>query len=169
MVNRFYHPDKYRRDESLGWLFMRAKSSIGAECDQRLSDHGLTHAQWVPLLTLHLHGPSPVAELVRALDIDAGAVSRLVDRLEAKGLCRRERSNSDRRVVMVSLTEAGARVTEELTAVLSDVFNAHLQGFTHAEWRMLVDLLRRFIANGDALREAREADPHAPHSHQEES
>jgi len=157
MVTRYYHPDKYRREESLGWLFMRAKQSIGAECDQRLSDHGLTHAQWVPLLTLHLHGSCPVAELVRALDIDAGAVSRLVDRLEAKNLCRRERSNEDRRVVMVSLTEQGERLTQELTAVLSDVFNAHLKGFSHAEWRTFVELLQRFVANGDALRASHEA------------
>ena len=156
MKKTFYRPDEYQRDSSVGYLLMRAKQSIGAACDERLSSHDLTHSQWVPLLKLSLCGPNPVAALVRELEIDAGAVTRLLDRLEAKGLVRRERSSEDRRVVMVHLTAEGQRVTGELTAVLADIFNAHLQGFSQDEWQQLLHLLRRFIANGDALRHSSE-------------
>ena len=149
----FYTAD-YQRDESVGWLLSRAKQSIAAACDDRLSSLDLTHSQWLPLLKLSLCGkPSPVATLVRELEIDAGAVTRLVDRLEAKGLVRRERSSEDRRVVLVHLTEEGERVAGSLTAVLADVFNAHLEGFSRDEWQVLLQLLRRFIANGEALRQ----------------
>ncbi|MGS0754965.1 MarR family winged helix-turn-helix transcriptional regulator [Roseateles sp. GG27B] len=81
-------------------------------------------------------------------------MSRLLDRLEAKGLCQRERSTEDRRVVMVSLTDEGWRVSAQLPSMLSDIFNAHLLGFTHDEWRLLLVLLHRMIANGDATRQA---------------
>jgi DNA-binding MarR family transcriptional regulator len=155
----FYSPGQYQRDQSIGWLLNRAKQSIGALCDLRLAGHGLTHSQWMPLLRLYLCGPMSVAGLVRELDVDAGAVTRMLDRLEAKQLCRRERSSEDRRVVMVSLSEEGKRQSAELLAVLSDVFNAHLDGFTHDEWRTLITLLHRFIANGDALRAAAESNP----------
>jgi DNA-binding MarR family transcriptional regulator len=154
MLPEFYRPDTYQRSESLGWLLKRLQQSIAFQADQRLHKDGLTHAQWVPLLILRLSGPSPVANLARELDTDAGAMTRLLDRLEAKGLCLRERSSEDRRVVMLSLTEEGMRLTAKLTAVLADVFNAHLQGFSEDEWRLLLSLLQRMIANGEALRQA---------------
>lgn len=151
MVTKFYTPGNYQRCESLGWLLRRLKQSIVGAADIHLAEHGLTHAQWGPMLSLRLCGTSSVAYLVRELDTDAGAMTRLLDRLEAKNLCHRERSAEDRRVVMVSLTEEGLRVTAEVTAVLSDVFNAHLAGFSEDEWRLLIKMLQRMLANGEAL------------------
>ena len=151
MVTKFYTPGNYQRCESLGWLLRRLKQSIVGAADIHLAEHGLTHAQWGPMLSLRLCGTSSVAYLVRELDTDAGAMTRLLDRLEAKNLCHRERSAEDRRVVMVSLTEEGLRVTAEVTAVLSDVFNAHLAGFSEDEWRLLIKMLQRMLVNGEAL------------------
>lgn len=151
---KFYRPESYQRSESVGWMLHKLKSSITRQVGLRLQDAGLTHAQWVPLMMLRHGGASSTAQLVRELDVDAGALTRLLDRLEAKGLIQRERSEQDRRVVMVSLNEAGERVTAELHTVLSDVLNAHLSGFSHAEWRLLLSLLQRMIDNGEALLEA---------------
>lgn len=153
-THEFYRPDTYQRSESIGWLLNRLKQSIVAQADLRLAKEGLTHAQWVPLLVLRLGGPSSVVKLAAELNTDAGATTRLLDRLEAKGLCLRERASADRRVVMVSLTDEGQRITAELTAVLADVFNAHLAGFSMEEWRTLLSLLGRMLANGEALRQA---------------
>ena len=158
MVTKFYTPGNYQRCESLGWLLRRLKQSIVSAADVHLSEHDLTHAQWGPLLLLHMNGPSSVAHLVRELDTDAGAMTRLLDRLEAKNLCQRERSADDRRVVMVNLSEEGLKITAEMTAVLSDVFNAHLDGFSEDEWRLLLKMLQRMLANGEAL-QAMQAGP----------
>ena len=154
MFTKFYTPGNYQRSESLGWLLRRLKQTIVGAADIRLAEHGLTHAQWGPMLTLRLCGTSSVAYLVRELDMDAGAMTRMLDRLEAKGLCQRERSAEDRRVVLVSLTDEGLRISAEVTAVLSDVFNAHLEGFAEDEWRMLLKLLQRMLANGEVLQAA---------------
>ena len=159
----FYQPGNYKRSESLGWLLHRARQLMTQQIDQRLVRQGLTHAQWLPLFLLRMSGPSSVASLVRELDTDAGAMTRLLDRLEAKGLCKRQRCTDDRRVVMVALTEEGQRVTAELPAVLSDVFNDHLKGFSSEEWRLLLSLLHRLIGNGEALRQAH-AEPKTPES-----
>ena len=159
----FYQPGNYKRSESLGWLLHRARQLMTQQIDQRLVRQGLTHAQWLPLFLLRMSGPSSVASLVRELDTDAGAMTRLLDRLEAKGLCQRQRCTDDRRVVMVALTEEGQRVTAELPAVLSDVFNDHLKGFSSEEWRLLLSLLHRLIGNGEALRQAH-AEPKTPES-----
>lgn len=151
---KFYSAESYRREESLGWLIKRITGSIVSMADRHMGPLGLTHAQWAPLLHLRLQGPGPVATLATELNIDPGALTRLLDRLEAKGLVRRERSSEDRRVVIVTMTEQGQQATAEVPAVLSDIFNQLLSGFTREEWRSLVSMLQRLAINGDALRAA---------------
>lgn len=152
---RFYQSASYRREDSLGWLLRKLKQSIVHQAGRQLGDHGLTHAQWGVLMVLRFgSNHCTTTALCRELDADAGALSRLLDRLEAKGLVLRERLAEDRRVVQVSLTDAGFAASDQLPALLSDVFNAHLKGFSHAEWQLLLSMLRRMIDNGEALRRA---------------
>jgi len=154
-VPDFYQPASYRREDSLGWLLRKLKQSIVHQAGRQLCDHDLTHAQWGVLMVLRFgSNHCTTTALCRELDADAGALSRLLDRLEAKGLVLRERSAEDRRVVQVSLTEAGFEASAQLPALLSDVFNAHLKGFSREEWQLLLSLLRRMIDNGEALRQA---------------
>ncbi len=94
-----------------------------------------------------------VAELARWLQLDAGSMTRLLDRLERKGLCQRIRSTQDRRVVTVRITPAGRAAVANVPTVLSAVMNAHLAGFTHAEWQTLKNLLQRMVATGEAMRD----------------
>ncbi|UDF34153.1 UNVERIFIED_ORG: MarR family transcriptional regulator [Shinella sp. XGS7] len=148
----FYSAESYVPGESLGWLIKRVQQSIVQQADKRLAGHGLTHAQWLPLFRLFFGGPCPAAQLAGDMGLDAGALTRLLDRLEAKQLIQRERSSSDRRVVMVDLSPAGRELAQGLPAVLSEVFNLHLAGFTEAEWQTLMSLLRRMLANGELLR-----------------
>ena len=77
-------------------------------------------------------------------------MTRLLDRLEAKGLCRRVRSVADRRVVNIELTEQGEEVASGIPAVLCKVQNAHLTGFSNEEFEMLKSLLRRILDNAKA-------------------
>jgi DNA-binding MarR family transcriptional regulator len=150
----FYHADSYRVEESVGAVMKAVMASIAHQVDRRLVEHDLTHAQWVPLFKL-AHGEcGTVAELARTLQSDPGAMTRALDRLEAKGLVARVRSSEDRRVVNLELTEAGREVAAVVPAVLAEVLNLHLAGFTEAEWRGLLDMLKRMRANGDALRAA---------------
>ena len=81
---------------------------------------------------------------------DPGAMTRLLDRLEAKGFCRRERSTDDRRVVRVELTPEGEVAAQEVPIVLAQVLNEHLAGFSKTEWAQLKDMLRRMVSNGEA-------------------
>lgn len=152
----FYSPQSLRAEDSIGLLSKRAMQSIVLQVDRRLAPHDLTHAQWVPLYKLAKGDCSTMAELARDVALDPAAMTRALDRLEAKGLLKRVRSTEDRRVVKLALTEEGERVAELVPAVLAEVFNAHLAGFTKAEWTTLVSLLQRLVANGDALREAKE-------------
>lgn len=150
----FYTPERYCAEESVGYLMKRVVMSVVYQADKQLDPHGLTSAQWGPLLRLKNTGGSTVAELARWLQIDAGAMTRLLDRLEKKGLCKRVRSTEDRRVVQVELTPDGEAAISAVPGVLADVMNAHLAGFSKTEWLALTTYLQRLVKTGEAMRDA---------------
>ena len=61
----FYRADRYFSEPSVGLLMKQVMLSIVAQVDLRLGVHGLTSAQWGPLLHLSKAGPSTVLELAR--------------------------------------------------------------------------------------------------------
>jgi DNA-binding MarR family transcriptional regulator len=76
-------------------------------------EFGISHAMFEVLLLLGRAGvPLPMREISQARVLTTGGVTRLVDRMEAAGLVRREVSARDGRVHLVALTDAG-----EATAV----------------------------------------------------
>lgn len=149
----FYTPETIRPDNNVGLLMKRALQSIRQTIDRDLAPHDLTQAQWLPLVRIAHGGCTTIAALARDQAIDPGAMTRAVDRLEAKGLLRRERSAPDRRVVTLVLTDTGRAAAALVPPVAVQVLNAHLAGFSPAEWQQLIGLLTRLLANGDALRE----------------
>jgi DNA-binding MarR family transcriptional regulator len=158
MPASFYRRGTFCRENSMGYLMKRIVHIMVSHVDKRLESHGLTHAQWTPLFLIHQGRASTLAELSRDLQVDAGALTRTLDRLEAKGLCRRERSTEDRRVVHLSLTPEGEVATAPVPGVLCEVSNALLAGFSQEEWQSLMDMLRRVVANAEALQDASEQD-----------
>jgi DNA-binding MarR family transcriptional regulator len=150
---KLYRAADYCAEESVGYLMKRIVVSIVHQADKKLDAHGLTSAQWGPLLKMRNSGPATVVELARWCVVDAGAMTRLLDRLEKKGLCKRVRSTTDRRVVQVELTPEGEAAIAEVPAVLADVLNAHLTGFSKSEWIALKNYLRRMAAAGEAMRD----------------
>jgi len=148
----FYQASEFRPEISVGYMMRRVLASILTDADQELAAWDVTHAQWMPLFKLYNCGQSTVAGLARDLQLDPGATTRLLDRLEGKGLLRRERSTSDRRVVHVALTPEGQAIASQVPEVLCRVLNRHLSDFTHDEWMLLRSLLERILANGEALR-----------------
>lgn len=149
----FYVPGQYRPEQSVGYLMRKVLSSILVQADAQLAAYDLTHAQWLPLYKLVMAEGNTVASLSRDLGLDPAALTRALDRLQAKGLVERVRSTHDRRVVHLVLTPAGREVAQHVPAVLADVLNGHLTGFSPAEWAQMLDMLGRMLVNGEAMRQ----------------
>ncbi len=143
----FYCAEGYRPEDSIGYLMRQIIDAVGIEVERQLAHTELTNAQWIPVFKLYVRGSSTVAELARDCRLDAGAMTRLLDRLEAKGLCQRTRSETDRRVVNITLTDAGREAAKDIPPVLSRVQNATLTGFSNEEFETLKIFLRRILAN----------------------
>ena len=149
--SEFYSGDSASRgkENSLGYLVALAHRKLFRNLESRLQPFGLTASQWAPLLAV-AHGQcDTVAGCARETGIDAGAMTRMLGRLEDKGLISRKRSDNDRRVVKITLTNTGQRTANAIPPVISDVLNDHLYGFSQNEFELLKCLLQRFLANGE--------------------
>ncbi len=151
----FYAADSYVAENgSVGYLMHRISAALVQELERQFEPSGLTNAQWKPLFKLSTGEVSTVAELARVCALDAGGMTRLLDRLEAKGLCQRERSSEDRRVVQLALTDAGREAAKTIPETLSRVQNAYLAGFSFEEWQTLKSYLRRMLDNANDIQKA---------------
>lgn len=147
----FYRGDDYPMLESVGYLLKRLRMVLDRAVDNEMAELDLTDVQWAPLLMLHHKMGTTAAELARTMCADTGAMTRLIDRLEAKELIRRVPCPHDRRVVELELTAEGSRLCREVPYGLARVINATLRGFTAEEVATLKLLLRRMLANAERL------------------
>jgi DNA-binding MarR family transcriptional regulator len=147
----FYRAESYRPEDSVGYLMRQILNRVAHEVERQLAHTDLTNAQWIPLFKLYSGQATTVAELARECHLDAGAMTRMLDRLEAKGLCTRVRSETDRRVVNIALTPAGGKAASDIPEILSGVQNAHLAGFSPEEFETLREYLRRILNNAQSI------------------
>ncbi|QET01327.1 MarR family transcriptional regulator [Cupriavidus pauculus] len=146
-----FDPDRYEMGRSIGYVLARAKSHLAYSVEQEVSDLDITHPQASCLMMLAKGAARTVTDLGRELGTDAGSVTRLLSRLEKRGLIARTRRDDDRRVVDLSLTSEGEALVGKLPAIYCGVLRRHFEGFTTAEIETLRGLLQRVIDNHQDL------------------
>jgi MarR family transcriptional regulator, multiple antibiotic resistance protein MarR len=142
-----YDIETFRPSQAVGAYIGRARRTIVEAIDQKLAPLDISHAQWIVVMLLGDGAAATAAELCKILVYDPGAMTRLLDRLEKKGVLRRTRTGGDRRTVRLKLTAAGKRLYPRILEALVEEFNRLLRGFTKREVRQLQDLLKRMVAN----------------------
>jgi len=149
-----YDIETYQPRKGVGHLLSRVRSEMLAaldkalEADAELSALEISSAQFIVIAALALAETAKSAsDLCKGISYDAGAMTRMIDRLETKGLIRRNRRPQDRRVVYLELTEEGTRAYPRMRAVSMGVVNRFLQGFSDAEARQLESFLSRMLQN----------------------
>src|SRR5512140_359686 len=142
-----YAIETFRPSLGVGAFIGRARRTIVEAINQKLAPLDISHAQWVVVMLLGDGAAATAAELCKILIYDPGAMTRLLDRLEKKGVLRRVRVKDDRRTVRLQLTAAGRRLYPRILEALVQEFNRLLRGFSKSEVRQLEDLLKRMVAN----------------------
>ncbi len=146
-----YTSENYNPEDSIGRLVADVSGRLLTAVDEEMTGLGITGAQWVILMRIATGCGSTAAELCRFSRYDTGSMTRMLDRLQEKGLIRRARSDKDRRVVRLELTKAGRDLYTLLPPVAIKVLNTHLRGFTRDELDQFKDFLNRMRANSDQL------------------
>ena len=141
----------YKFGESVGYLIKRVRMAMTSAIDRELVSFDISHDQFGILLMIASGMGTTAAELSREMACDTSSMTRMIDRLEAKGLVTRTRSEDDRRIVFIVITDAGRVLADQLPDLIVRVMNVHLQDFSRDEVELLKSLLRRMLDNGGAL------------------
>jgi MarR family multiple antibiotic resistance transcriptional regulator len=150
---QIYDVKTYQPAGCVGQLMYRVRSAQMSALDQELAQDPdlasleISAAQYVIVSVLAKRGVDSPAQLCKDLSYDAGAMTRMLDRLEAKGLIDRRRCPDDRRCVKVELSDAGRAALPKLRACSVRVLNRFLRGFSQAEARKLEGFLSRMLQN----------------------
>ena len=139
------NPDSFFGRDGLGNLVRRAYLALLERLTPTIGAHGLTVTQWLVLTHLRPDRLTPVGALRDELRHDSGALTRIIDQLEDGGLVQRERSRSDRRLVLLRLTGAGRGVVEALASEVASRVTAALTELPQSEGVELVRLLRCLV------------------------
>jgi DNA-binding MarR family transcriptional regulator len=108
------------------------------------AEAGLSPVQCHVLHLIEPEAPLPMSRLAKALSCDASNVTGLIDRLEDQGLVERRPSPADRRVKVLTLTPAGARLRDQLLRRMTGQPHP-LARLTPDERKALVAILERLI------------------------
>ena len=142
---KHYTAESFSLTQSVGFLLTKARNQITTDMDSGLKHLDITAPQMGILLAMERGMASTPFELSKMLSVDTGLMTRMLDKLETKGLLERSRSVDDRRVVNLALTKKGAEIAGEIPGIALEVLNARLKKFTKAEFEELLRLLNKFI------------------------
>jgi DNA-binding MarR family transcriptional regulator len=127
---------------TLGLLFRQVRDAMWARMAEELDTlgHDLTFSQYMTLKKL-ADGTAGVTNLARAVDLNPGAMTRLLDRLEAKGLIARVADAGDRRALNIHLTDAGLAIWQDINQCGMRVRERAMHGMSEAEREQLMRLV----------------------------
>ena len=136
-----------------GFLVTRIKQVSGRLLERMLAARGIdafNGPQGRILFVLWQKDGVPMSELSRQTGLATTSLTSMIDRMEESGLVRRERTVTDRRKVLIYLTDE-ARLLEGDYNEVSDEMNAiFYEGFSDEEAKQLDDCLNRVLANIEA-------------------
>src|SRR5262245_27604292 len=109
-------------------------------------DYGLTSPQLAVLREIMGGKNSTPSTIATALHLSQPTVTGILGRLEHRKLIRRQRSNSDRRNILVTASDEGRRLAEQAPALLRDRFRQELATLDLADQQQILDVLDRVAA-----------------------
>jgi DNA-binding MarR family transcriptional regulator len=124
------NPNISALETHLGFWLRFVSNHVSARFAKLLEEQGVTVTEWVAMRTLYGSDATTHADLIDALGMTKGAASKLVTRLEEKGLAARHLAEGRAREQVLALTDAGQRLVPRLAAI-ADQNDAHF--FAHLE------------------------------------
>ena len=141
-----------------GWFDLGAHVSDLANAlqkgaEQAAEPHGLIPAEVMLLAACGRLEECTASQLAPLLPVDASRVSRLVNGLVERGLLRRRRIRSDRRLVMLRLSPEGHEVTTAVAANLDAYYARLVEGLSEGQMRAFAETAQAIAANFEEMRD----------------
>jgi DNA-binding MarR family transcriptional regulator len=147
MVKRkpYYDLQTLEPGRSVGFLVKRCGVLMTQVAEQRFEKLAISFTQWLVLVNLTSQEHFSATRLSGELGYDMGALTRVVDELERRGLARRERSRRDRRAVEIAITAAGRKEALAGKQVIVELLNELVEPLSAREVDTLIALLQRLF------------------------
>lgn len=137
--------DEYNVFEQIGHLLRRAYQRHLAIFQENIPESRITSVQFVTLCALQDLGPASQTELIKATAIDQATIRGIIDRLRKRGLVKLGKDGSDRRKVIITLTDTGIGIVRDAIPQARLVSNLTMGDLNAAEQLALTVALRRMI------------------------
>ena len=131
----------------LGFLVSSVRSAIWGSIEAELQPLDITAAQIVVFNSIAMGKGRTIGEFCRLLGYDSGAMTRLLDRIENKGLIRRVPNPEDRRSFLLELTPESRAVFPQAKRRVQAVFKRLLAGFDEEQAAAFRQSLEQVLAN----------------------
>jgi DNA-binding MarR family transcriptional regulator len=132
-------------DDYLPALLAQASQLISGEFHRVVTAHGFSVSEWRVMATLHGNEPMSIGSLAQITTIKQPTVTRLLDRMEAKGYVQRVENDGDRRITLVRITPIGTRAVSRLIPLAREHEQRVLEPFGLARAEGLKETLRSII------------------------
>ncbi|MBD2105134.1 MarR family winged helix-turn-helix transcriptional regulator [Leptolyngbya sp. FACHB-261] len=136
---------------SLWRLFLTAHTQLLGRIEHELAEAGLPPLEWYDVLLALKEAPDQrlrLSELAQAVLLTRSNLTRLVDRLEAAGLVRRESCPTDRRGAFAVLTEQGLAMQQKMWPVYAQGIAEHFARYLNdSEVKVLTEALSRMLVS----------------------
>lgn len=107
---------------------------------------GLTVPQLIVLKEVAEAGEAPIGRIAARVSLSQATVTTIVDRLEQRGAIQRQRAESDRRKVFVTLTAVGSELIERSPTILQEEFLSAFERLAQWEQTQMLATLQRVAA-----------------------
>ena len=134
-----------------GYWMRMVSNAVSQEFARKVSGEDVTVAEWAFMRALYDLEPTPPSVLAESMGMTKGAISKLAERLVAKGLVERAESRQDKRAHSLSLTTLG-RAKIPVLAALADENDAEFFGVLTKKEHETLDRILKFLAERQGLK-----------------
>lgn len=137
-------------EERIFLAVLKTADALGQEAEQLTRSANLTGTQYNVLRILRGAGPDGLAcrEIGERLISHDPDITRLLDRMERRGLITRERQKDDRRVVKTRITPQGLDLLKPLDQPMRDLHKRQFRHVAVARMKILAGILEEIRARG---------------------
>lgn len=135
-----------RLEGHLGFWLRLVSNQVSRSFEESLAAKGVAVAEWVLLRALYGAAPEAPSRLAQMMGMTKGGVTKLADKLIAKGLLVRRPDPADARAQTLALTPAGERIVPELAALADANDAAFFKALSVGERKALQAALRKISA-----------------------
>lgn len=134
-----------RTDELVTALLTASRALVGVSAASLATvEHRVTLSQFRTMVVLSQQGGSTVVGLAGRLDVNPSSAQRQVDRLVGAGLVARAENPDDRRELVLSLTDDGQQMVDEVTRRRRKMLASIVQAMPADQYNSLIDGLDSF-------------------------